>query len=138
MSKIGDYIIGLEYLYATEEKHMPTVDEIYPNKAGDHLKAEDLQGHEVRVSIEKYEIVDFDDGKKIILFFTGKKKTLVTNKTNAKAIAASFGNSPDDWVGRTIFLYPATTEFNNKTVPCLRVRPELPVATADTDDDIPW
>lgn len=155
MSKIGDYIINLEDQgkdwrddygnYTTivppdkfeSEESMTTLDEIYPSKGGNSLKATDLQGREILVTIASHEVVDFNDGKKIVLTFTGKDKTLVTNKTNAKAIGAAFGEEPSGWTGKNIYLYPATTEYNNQTVPCIRVRPELPKAD-ELNDDIPF
>lgn len=116
---------------------MPKIDDIYPSKTSNHLKASDLQGREFKAEIASFEIVDFDDGKKLVLTFKGKEKTLVMNKTNAKAIEATFGEDPTSWAGKNIFIYPATTEYNNQTVPCIRVRPELPVAD-DLNNDIPF
>ena len=121
-----------------KEGVMPNIDEIYPQPKSNHLKAEDLNGHEVKAEVSGYELVGFDDGQKIVLKFSGKDKTLVLNKTNAKAIGAAFSKDPDAWIGKEINIYPATTEYGGKTVPCLRVRPELPKAEDFPDDDIPF
>lgn len=120
-----------------KEKVMPTVDEIYPSKNSDHIKADDLKGHEVKAKIASYEIADFSGDKKVVLTFSGKDKTLVMNKTNSKTIAGAFGDDIDGWIDKEINLYPSTTQFDGKDVPCIRVRPELPKAD-EFDQDIPF
>ena len=88
----------------------------------DSLKASDLQGRDCRVTIAGYEIVDFDDGKKIILSFLKTDKTLVTNKTNANTIGDMYGAELDYWIGKQITLFPTQVDFGGKSVACIRVR----------------
>jgi hypothetical protein len=64
--------------------------------------------------------------RKPILKFEGKDKGMVCNKTNAKAIAAMYGNDTREWVGKPIALYVTTTSSPDGTVPCIRVRPTPP------------
>jgi hypothetical protein len=86
------------------------------------LKAEDLQGRTVRVTISKAEIKQFDDGNKIILSFQGKEKSLVCNRTNSSIIAENLGSQEtSDWVGQTILLTVKKVEFQGKLVPAIRV-----------------
>lgn len=101
--------------------------------SGSFLKADDLQGKTVRVTISKVEIKDFDDGNKIVLHFHGKDKCLVVNKTNASIIAENTGSSDtDDWQGRTIQLCTKKVEFQGKLVPAIRVVLEdAPVAAPE-------
>lgn len=102
------------------------IDEIYPS--GKSLKAADLQGRTVPVTIENFEVKKFDNGNKIILRFAGKEKTLVVNKTNAKIIASFYGVSPDGWIGKKIEIYPDKTSFQGGLVDCIRVRVPAPQA----------
>jgi len=105
--------------------------------SGNFLKADDLQGRTVRVTISKVEVKEFDDGNKIVLHFQGKDKCLVVNKTNASIIAENTGSTDtDDWQGRTIQLTVKKVEFQGKLVPAIRVviedtpsaAPQKPVA----------
>src|SRR5690606_17042161 len=51
---------------------------------------------------------------------------LALNKTNAATIAQLYGNNPHQWGGKTITLYPTTTEVGPTTRECIRVRPYVP------------
>ena len=106
------------------------VDEIYPSKT---LKANDLQGRTVKVTIENFEVKKFENGNKIILSFTGKEKGMVINKTNADIIASTYGKDPNSWLGKQIEIYAHQTKMG----PGLAVRVPAPPAT-DVDGDIPW
>lgn len=64
--------------------------------------------------------------KKPIVYFEGKDKGFAANKTNCKIIAAMYGTDTRKWVGRSITLYPTTTEMGGKTHDCIRVRPQIP------------
>lgn len=57
---------------------------------------------------------------------------LALNKTNAKTIAALYGNNPLKWAGKTITLYPTTTDVGGATTECIRVRPTIPGSGAAT------
>tara|TARA_Y100000310_G_scaffold53134_1_gene48725 strand:- start:3330 stop:3833 length:504 start_codon:yes stop_codon:yes gene_type:complete len=95
----------------------------FPSK---YLKAADLQGREVLLTINGIRIEDVD-GKgdnKPVLYFNERLDGpgLVLNITNANTIAASLGDETDNWSGQQLVLYPATTDFAGKIVPCIRVR----------------
>jgi hypothetical protein len=102
------------------------VNEIYPSSKA--LKAEDLKGHSVKVTIESIDVKKFDNGNKAILKFQGKEKTLVCNKTNAKIIASAYGGDTDGWIGKALEIYPDKTMFGTDLVDCIRVR--IPAVTA--------
>lgn len=54
---------------------------------------------------------------------------LGANSTNCKAIAKLLGSkNTDDWIGRSIELYPTTTEAWGETKDCIRVSNRLPQA----------
>ena len=119
----------------------------YKTAFGSYLKAEDLQGKAIKATIEHVGLEDFksDKGseKRLVCHFAGKDKTLLLNRTNADALAAIFGDDYDHWTGPVV-LYPDTTMFGGKRVPCLRVRavkgaakPE-PEPEPDEEDNTPF
>jgi hypothetical protein len=87
-----------------------------------YLKAADLNDRNVMVVMDRVEMEDIGGDHKPILYFQGKDKGLVLNKTNSNNISAIYGDDTDEWTGRQIVLYPAMTDFQGKTVPCIRVR----------------
>lgn len=94
---------------------------------GGFLKAEDLAGKSPTVKIERVEVKDFDDGKKLIIHFEGKDKALVCNKTNASIIEEVLGSGDtDDWEGGRIVLTTKKVEFQGKLVPAIRVSLDPP------------
>lgn len=122
---------------------MPKLNDVF---GGNYLKAEDLGGRAVTVTIEDVEIKDFDDGKKLILGFAGKDKKLVCNRTNASIIEEVTGCSDtDDWVGKKVVLVVKKVEFQGKLVPAIRVdlnavqqRPTPAAAPEAEGDSIPF
>lgn len=131
--------------------------EIYSSNSN-FLKAEDLQDKKPVLTISSAEVVekDYGDGpkKQIILSFNQTPKVLGLNYTNASKIAELTGTEEyEEWIGASIKLYKDTTKTSGgKTVPCIRVFPELPDAPAaiaasqqfsgtpqtDASDDIPF
>lgn len=95
------------------------IDEAFPSK---YLKASDLQGRNVNVKMGRAEVEKIGEDKKLILYFQGKEKGMVLNKTNANNIASIYGGDTDDWYGKEITLFEAMVDFQGKTVPALRVR----------------
>lgn len=104
---------------------------MYPSKSN-HLKAADLNGKQVKATIEGDEIAEFKEGNKLVLKFVGKEKGLVLNKTNASILASYFGDDEKTWKGKEIIIYPDKTMFGADMVDCLRVRVE---ADDSFDDD---
>ena len=105
------------------------VDEIYPSTS-DYLKESDLKKQAIKLVVEKAEVheVGQEKEKKVVLSFTGKDKTLVLNKTNAKTIASEYGDDYSLWAGNEITVYPDKTNFGGEIVPCIRVRIDVPDA----------
>jgi hypothetical protein len=97
------------------------INEVFPSK---YLKAEDLQGREIQVTISHVTVETFDDNKaKPILYFVGKQKGVALNKTNSTNISAVFGPETDHWSGKPVILYPAWVDYQGKSVQAIRVRP---------------
>ena len=112
-----------------------------------YLRASDLGGSPVRVTISKVIFENVGDDRKAVVYFEGKDKGLILNKTNAnKLIVVTASAQTEEWAGKTILLYPTTTEFKGDEVPCIRVREAPPAAPAKpaepvsmpSADDIPF
>ena len=106
------------------------LDEIY-SSGSDSLKADDLKGKDVTLTISGMEVREFDEegkygpykAKKIVLSFTNTDKTMVLNKTNGYSIADLLQiDDPSNWVGSKITIFPTRTSFGSKMVDCIRVR----------------
>jgi hypothetical protein len=58
-----------------------------------------------------------------VLYFQGKEKGLVTNRTNADRIAYLYGSNTDGWIGKEIVLYTDMVPFQSKVIEAIRVKP---------------
>lgn len=101
------------------------------------LKAADLAGREHELKIESVEVVKFTDGDKLGVRFIGRQKGLALNKTNYSVIANALTDETDNWIGKSIIIYPTVTDYQGTPTPCIRVRPVLEKADFK-DDTIPW
>ena len=93
----------------------------------------DLEGRDVVVTIEKVsggELVGNGGRKsrKPILYFAGKQKGMVCNKTNGRTIASLYGPKVESWAGKRITLFTSTARdpSSGSEVECIRVRPQVP------------
>jgi hypothetical protein len=119
--------------------------DVFPGK---YLRAADLNGHEPIVTIDRVEMEKFDDGPKPIVYFVGKERGVVLNKTNWAAIADINGSDDsDDWKGTKIKLITAKVEYQGKRVPAIRneeakgarqAPPPPPPAHELAEDEIPF
>jgi hypothetical protein len=90
-----------------------------------YIKASDLNGAAVVVTIAdvKVEGVGRDKEVKPVVYFVGKQKGMVLNRTNSKKIADIAGSQDtEDWPGTKIAIYPTTTEFGGEEVECIRIK----------------
>ena len=123
------------------------INEVFPSK---YLKAADLQGRQVTVKIRSAEQELMGNDRKLVVYFDGKEKGLVCNKTNANNIAHLYGQDTNDWTGNEITLFEAMVDFQGKTVPSIRVkspqrggkqtapRPPVQAPADDMNDEIPF
>ena len=133
---------------------MPNINDAFPSK---FMKASDLQGTEPIVTIDRvdFEPVGRDREMKAVLYFAGKTKGLVLNKTNATKISQLVGSDlTEEWTGQRVRLYATETTFGGDTVDCVRIKPAVIAAPRQrpaplppppveppsdlTDDDIPF
>lgn len=94
------------------------INEAFPSK---YLKASDLQGRRIEVIMADVKTEKLGDDFKPILYFKGKEKGVVLNKTNANAIIDAYGPETDEWFGKPIILFEAMVEFQGKRGPAIRV-----------------
>ena len=128
------------------------LDQIYSG-GGNSLKAADLKGKDVTLTIAGYTVQEFDEtgqhgpykAKKIVLTFDGTDKTFVVNKINGYTIAEQMGiDDPDYWAGGKVTLFQTKTTFGSEMVDCIRVKDaSAPVTTAgpktgEVDSGIPF
>ena len=105
---------------------MATIDSFFPSR---FLKASDLQGRPVKVTIAqvKVEQIGREGERKPVVYFRNTEKGLALNKINAETIAEIAGSvDTEDWQGRQIVLIPAKTDFQGRRVDCIRI--QAPVA----------
>ena len=88
----------------------------------EYLKASDLSGRQVDVVISHVEMRDVGDDHKPVLFFEGKQKGVVLNKTNANNISIAYGDDTDEWTGKTVTLYEAMVDFQGRSMAAIRIR----------------
>ena len=105
------------------------INDAYPSN---YLKSSDLHGRRIKVEIDRVSMEEFNNkGKtetKPVLFFAGKAKGLVLNKTNAMLLASYFSPETDGWVGKTVILYSERVPFQGQMVDSLRIQVEQPEA----------
>ncbi len=96
-----------------------------------YLRSPDLNGEECQLKILSWRYIDpnkdkGDDGrpmKGIVLSFDGTDKEYVAGVTVYKQIQIAAGFDPNDWIGKTITLYPTTCRFGKDPAhPCIRVK----------------
>ena len=100
------------------------VDDIFPSK---YLKAADLKGQDLMVTIQSTDIAQFDDGRKIEVTLVGQSKMFICNKTNARAIATAYSSDTNAWHGREVILFPMMVDTPNGPKEAIRVR--IPTTT---------
>ena len=119
-----------------EELENMKIGEAFP---GSYLRHEDLKGAKIELRMDHVEVEKVGDDTKPVLYFAGKEKGLVLNKTNANRIAEAYGDETDDWKGHPIKIYPTKTDFAGKRVDCIRVEaPQAEAVPAASADDIPF
>lgn len=90
------------------------------------LRAADLQGRQIEVVMDRVEMKEIGGDQKPVLYFEGKQRGLVLNKTNAGTISDTYGDETEGWAGEHVIIYPAETDYQGKRVPCIRVKVPRP------------
>jgi hypothetical protein len=107
-------------VYSNRGETKMKISNAFPSK---YLKASDLQDRSVPVTMSHVALEDVGDSeRKPVLYFQGKNKGLVLNKTNSRAIAGVYGDDTDHWDGKSLVLFPAMVDFRGDQVEAIRVR----------------
>ena len=111
----------------------------YSGSESKYLKAADLNGKKVKVTIDDVNLVEFDndDGKetKPCLTLRGKDKGIVCNATSVMSLGEAYGFDSDAWIGKEIGL--STKHYKSLGVDGLVITPIGGVPVYE-DDDIPF
>lgn len=95
------------------------INQSFPSK---YLKSSDLQGRRATVQMNYVQVEKVgQNDEKPVLYFIGKAKGMVLNKTNANKIAELYGFDTEQWAGQRIDLFEADVEFGGKITKGLRV-----------------
>ena len=106
---------------------------VFPSK---FLKASDLQGHKVKLTIASVEMDKFGDDDKPVMYFRDKEKGVVLNKTKAGILSSSFSPESDGWIGKEIFLYPTKVNFQGQMVDSIGI--QVVMEEQELNDEIPF
>ena len=97
---------------------MPDLNELYPSK---WIKASDLKGRQVTVTIDRVEVESLGNEMKPVVYFKGRDKGLVCNKTNGLMLAEICGSSnTDDWPGHSVTLFSQKVQFEGRLTDAVR------------------
>ena len=101
------------------------INQTFPSK---WIKASDLQGRTFKLTIHDVTLEQFQDGtQKPAVWFVGREKAMILNKTNAETIAAMYGEETDTWKGRELEVFSMKVQGPNGIVDGIRVRiPDAP------------
>jgi hypothetical protein len=104
------------------------ISEEFPSQ---YIKASDLGGRDIRVTMGRVEREKIGTDNKLVLYFKGKEKGLVLNKTNAATIGDAYGDDTEDWYDQPLILFSVKTDYQGKVVDATRCR--VPTARDNRD-----
>lgn len=107
------------------------INEVFPSN---YLKASDLNGKKLKLTIESVDMEEIGPDRKPVLHFAGKQKGLVLNKSKAAVLSAAFGNETNHWDGMQVAIYPTKVSFNGQMVDAIGIEPVAPEADASSAD----
>lgn len=100
------------------------IGELYPSK---YVKSDDIKGQRLQLQVGKVVMEDIADNEiKPVMYFNGKEKGMVLNKTNAMLCAHCWGDETDAWAGQWLDLFVEPKMFQGKVVDGISVAPKLP------------
>jgi len=112
----------------------------FPSK---YLSGKDIGDNLVRVKIKDIEMDDVSgDGEmKPLMYFEGKKKALILNKTNYSRLGLFFpdfaaSDDSDDLIGKEVIIYTELITFQGSTNPACRLK-AIPKEKAEGEPEDP-
>lgn len=109
------------------------INDVFPSN---FLKASDLHGRKLRLTISEVRMEKMGQEEKPVLYFEGKDKGLVLNKTKAGILSAAYSPETEGWRGKEVAIYPTKVSFQGQMVDAIGV--EAVVAEAELNDDVPF
>ena len=101
-----------------------------------YLKASDLDGKDMVVTIKSIESEEFEKVKPVAYF--EENKPLILNLTNAKTIAKLYGENMEDWIGKRIQLFSTEVDFRGNQTLAVRVRLKKPDKLVVEEEVVPF
>lgn len=103
------------------------VSDIFDSK---YIKSADLNGRQVKVKIAATEVIQLGDPPqtKINIYFEGKQKSLVCNRTNAMILADTLGPDTNNWIGAEIVISARRTMYKGQ--PTMGLHVDVPPSAA--------
>lgn len=112
------------------------VNNVFPSK---YIKAADLQGRKLKLTIKMVVMEEVGQGDhKPIIYFEGKDKGLVMNKTKAGILSAAYSPETDGWAGKEVAIFPTRVMFGDQMVDSVGIEPLLPIVDGFTDLEVPF
>jgi hypothetical protein len=102
-------------------RKMAKVSETYPQAGAEWYVAEDLKTGPLTVKVAGAETDNTLGEPAIVLTFMDQQKTLRLNKTNARSLAARFGDDTDGWLGKEFMMAAVDVEYQGKIVKGIRI-----------------
>ena len=134
LTRNSGYLNWLDVMSKAETKgNDMNINDVFPSN---YLKTSDLQGRKLKLTISGVEMAEMGNEQKPVIFFEGKEKGLILNKTKASILAASYSPETDGWLGKEIALYPTKVNYQGQTVDAIGVEPIM--ETDELNDDVPF
>ena len=92
----------------------------FPSK---YLRCADLQGRTIRAVVANVVTEQMGKDMKPVIYFSGKQKGLVINKTKAMLLADAWGPETPNWLGREVSLRPDKALFEGKVTDAIAIAP---------------
>ena len=93
---------------------------------GNYMIAEDLVSGTVpmgELHIKSVKLEPMKETRKLVVRFNETDKGLVLNETNKVCLRNSFGRDPNEWVGRSVWLYLVDVKtLSGKDVKGIRIK----------------
>lgn len=111
---------------------MPNINDIFPSR---YLKAHELKGTSPTVTIERVGVEQVRSRVKVdtkpVLYFRGKTKGLLLNKTMAQSLTEIAGSPlTEAWAGVTVTLFATTATFDKAVHQVIRIKAPVHVPTS--------
>ena len=96
---------------------------IYDSFPSKYLRCADLQGRTISAQIADVVTEQMGKDMRPVIYFTGKQKGLVINKTKAMLLADAWGPETPNWIGRQVSLRPDKALYEGKVTDAIAISP---------------